>query len=496
MLHRRVLVLSLLALSAACASTSDDGSESDESALDYRSTVGREYDIAGQATVTLSAADAALTGAARDEKIKELVRGKVDAVTRALDAELLRLWPESRREAEENIIVMLRQSTFGSEDIEVDGDKLRFSYRAQAAGPTNMLDTLPLERTGESRVLQLKIGEGDAAETLPLAFRVAEQVSDAYPKYQDLFADWLDIAVHVGGDHYDPRNDLREAQAIYDELVTLGLKPPVAAFADLKLDSGAFVGAIDFGGKAIPVRATLVHADMAPADKLDLLVDAYKKAASTADIVVYRGHAGTAMDFNGVVVHYNPRVAIAANEFKNLALPEKYQVFVFDGCETYAGYADKLYENPKKNPGNADVITSVNFGSALVKAESVRALLHGFLEQKALGAQKTFVPRSWDAILKGINDAKRGAWTPIYGVHGLADNPKLSPLADRSKIGRACGANAECGGADSLCVRTSAGSRVCGAACTDDAGCPDGSRCRGVTSSRLGAIKQCLPAPR
>jgi hypothetical protein len=488
-------VLVLFSFAACSATPADDGAgESDESALDYRSNVGREYDVVGEAALALSEADAALTGAERDAKIKELVGKKVDAITKKLDAKLLELWPEDRRGKEENIIVMIRQSTTGSDAVAVDASTVKFTYRVQAAGPNDLLDTLPLERDGAKRVLKLALGEGDAAETITLSWKIADQVPDAYPAYKEMFEDGLDIYVHVGGDHYKPRNDLREAEALYDEFVRLGLKPPVDSFANLKLDSGAFVGAIDVGGKAVPVRATLVHADMAPDDKLQLLVDAYKKGAKEADIVVYRGHAGTSLDYNGVVVHYEPRVAIAASEFKNLDLPDKYQMFVFDGCETYAGYADKLFEHPKKTTANADVVTSVNFGSALVRAESTRALIRGVVEQKLVGGKKTWIPRTWDALIKGINDVKQGSWTPIYGVHGLSDNPKLSPLGDATKVGRACTTSAECGGADSLCVRTSAGARVCGAACADDAGCPEGSKCRRVTSQVLGTLNQCLPA--
>lgn len=490
-------LLSLGAVASACsAAPADDAAEAaDEAALDYRSNVGREFDVSGDASLTLTADEAALTGEARDAKVKERVRAKVDALTRALDAKLHELWPEDRRGKEENIIVMIRMATPGSDAVKVDGAKVTFAYKAQAAGPNDMLETLPLERDGSKRVLKITLGEGDAAETIALAWKIADQVSDAYPDYAAMFEGGLDIYVHVGGDHYTPRNDLREAEALYDDLVALGLRSPVAAFADLKLDSGPFAGQIDVSGKPVDVRAKLVHADMAPDDKLQLLVDAYKEGASKSDVVIYRGHAGTSLDYSGVVVHYSPRVAIPASEFKALALPDKYQLFVFDGCETYTGYADKLYENPKKTSKNADVVTSVNFGSGLVRAESTRALIRGIVEQRAVAGKTAWVPRTWDAVIKGVNDAKRGAWTPIYGVHGLSDNPKLSPLASAAKVGAACTTNPECGGADSLCVRTSSGARVCGAACADDAGCPGGAKCRAVTSRVLGATRQCLPAP-
>src|SRR5690349_6423626 len=83
------------ALVAACsAAPAEEDVGSDDANLDYRSTAGKEFDIAGEATVTLTGEDAALTGEARKAKASALAQAKITAVTRALDAELLRIWPE------------------------------------------------------------------------------------------------------------------------------------------------------------------------------------------------------------------------------------------------------------------------------------------------------------------------------------------------------------------------------------------------------------------
>lgn len=475
-----------LSLAAACSSgpTAPDEAATDEANLDYRSTVGREYNVVGESRIDLTGDDAALTGEARAAKAQELARAKVDAITRALDAELQRIWPVQRRTDEKNVIVMVRMATPRGDALREDGAGYRFTYRAQAAGPNNLLESLPLALDGDRKTLALALGE----ERVALAWSPSAETADAYPRYAEMFEDGLDIAIHVGGDHYTPRNDLRESQAIYDDLVAMGLRSPVGSFADLKLDSGAFQGTLAVGAAQVPVRARLVHADMAPDDALDLLVDAWKKAASAADVVIYRGHAGVDLTYNGVVVHYNPRVAIPMSAFKAMDLPSKYQLFVFDGCETYTGYADAILAHPGKDERNADVITSVNFGSSLVRAESVSALLHGMLD----GVGGRWVPRSYDALMKRVNDAQRGPWTSIYGVHGLSDNPRLSMLSDAARLGRACTTNAQCGGGDNLCVTLASG-KVCGAACTDSSGCPGGTKCTAVRSQSLGSIKQCLP---
>ena len=80
----------------------------------------------------------------------------------------------------------------------------------------------------------------------------------------------------------------------------------------------------------------------------------------------------------------------------------------------------------------------------------------------------------------------------MYGVHGLDDNPRVSPLADLQTIGQSCEVATDCPGVDSRCVRRRSGDLQCGVACTDDSGCPQGTRCIGVTSRDHGSIRQCL----
>lgn len=493
---------------------SNDEVGADEAALDYRATNGREFAVTAELAVTLEAAPADLATPstpaigpptprrtddasetqdededeeARLARASELARDAIDRTTRALDAELSRIWPEDRRKAEKNVVAMIRMATPGRDELVRDGDTYRFTYRAEIAGPNDLLDRLPLDRSATRPSTTLTVGD----ETVVLSWEPTAETGDAYPSYAEMFEGGLDIAIHVGGDHYNPRNDIREYEALYAELLQLGLRSPVKRAADLKLDSGPFKGTMRVAGKNVEVRATLVHADMAPDDRLSDLVDAFKHAASTADVVIYRGHAGPSVSYSGVVVHYNPRVAIPATSFRDLDLPSKYQLFVFDGCETYTGYADQIYEHPKKDTRNADVITSVSYASALVRAESLRSLLRGIVGER----NKAWKPKSWDALITDMNKVQRGPWTSIYGVHGLADNPQISMLADPARIGASCRTSTNCGAADSLCVSLPSIGRVCGAACTGDAGCPGGTTCRPVNSPLLGAVKQCLPTP-
>jgi hypothetical protein len=246
-------------------------------------------------------------------------------------------------------------------------------------------------------------------------------------------------------------------------------------------------------GEAVALRVSLYHADMVEDDELERLLDAYRYSAEHADIVLYEGHAGRSLDYSGVVLHYGPRAAIPASEFRNLVLPNRYQIFVFAGCETYTGYSESLFAHPDKHAGNADVITTVNYSTYRSRATAAIAMLQALTRTY----EDTWYPLSWGGVIKHINDYDEGGrWTAMYGVHGLDDNPRISPLADESTIGMSCEDASECPGVDNRCVRRRSGERQCGVACTDDSGCPTGSRCVGVTSGDLGSIRQCLAGSR
>jgi hypothetical protein len=84
-----------------------------------------------------------------------------------------------------------------------------------------------------------------------------------------------------------------------------------------------------------------------------------------------------------------------------------------------------------------------------------------------------------------MNQVGERSWFHGYGVHGLDDNAKVSPIADVSKVGQACTTDAQCGSADAKCVQKSSTQKVCGVACADSSGCPTGTKCvlpRGLTS--------------
>lgn len=481
-LRRAALGLALPLAVVACSSeASDVDASADE--INYRSTAGQEFELSTVVTFTPSADVQALQGDAQTSALVAQADTLRATVTTAITAELDRLWPEDERTSRAGVAIEFRQATAQERDLKpVDGGRYTVTVSAEFSGVTDLLHKLPMKTDDGETYLPVTVDLGAGSEELHVTVTPIERSLNAYPKYLDLFADGLDIAVHVGGDHDEPPQDIAHARSVYDDLLASGFRSPVARFEDLKIDSGPLTGAVHVNGAEVPVRVRIVHVDMSTPDTRALLVNAYEESMKTADVIVYDGHAGRQVDYSGIVVAYKPaRVALPASEFKNVETTSKQQIYLFNGCETYSGYADALYENPNRHPENTDVITTGNFSAIQSKANQVIAFIHSLIDERG-GA---WIPHSWDSVLGRMNAVGERSWVHVYGVHGIDDDPRVSPLADPSKLGAACAADADCGAPDSRCLQVSSTQRVCGIACADTTGCPNGTKCllpRGRTS--------------
>jgi len=459
---------------------------------DYLGPISQEYDLVTEVTVTLTGDDAALEGEARAERARALGAEEMNRITTALDQKIWAEWTEDERTGDTSIL--FRQMSESIDGIrETEPGVYVFDYVAEVAGPRDLLERYPFGRDGASPFLEVVTGAGDTAHTYRLIVTVSEETPDSYPEYLEMFEDGLDIAVHIGDDHYTETNDIDQARSVYRALTgELGFESPVENFDALALGSGPFRRELDVDGRAVEVRVSLFHANMAPDDQLDQLVEAYRHSAATADVVIYSGHAGRTLTYSGVVLHYGPRASIPASEFRNLELPDKYQIFVFAGCETYTGYSESLFAHPGKTSANADVITTVNFSTSSTTDTATITLLGGLVDD----GPGTWWPHSWEALLRQLNDADASShWTAMYGVHGLSDNPRSSPLGVASTVGQSCQGNSDCPGVDSQCNRRESGELQCGIACTHDSGCPESSRCVDVVSNVVDELSQCIPQP-
>ncbi len=478
------LVVPFAVAATACASADDSSVDQSADDLNYRSTAGQEYSLTTPVTFEVSADIRAMTGDAKTAALLAHAEALRGTVTTAITSSLDTLWPEEMRTTSAGVAIEFRQKTATEKDlVAVDDTHMSMLVSAEFSGVKDLLTKLPMKTDNGVSYLPIIADLGAGAAELHITVAPIERSLNAYPKYLDMFQDGLDIAVHVGGDHDDPPQDIDHARSVYDDLLASGFKSPVTKFEDLKIDSGPLTSKISVKGADVLVRVRIVHVDMSTPETRNILIDAYKSSVKTADVVIYDGHAGRQLDYSGVVVAYKPaRVALPASEFKNIEATDKQQVYLFNGCETYTGYADSLYENPKKNTTNTDIITTGNFSAIQPKASQVIAFIHSFIDQKT-GA---WIPRSWDSVLGRMNAVGERSWVHVYGVHGLDDNPKVSPLADTSKVGAACNKDTDCGGADSRCLSVSSSKKVCGVACADTTGCPSGTQCvlpKGKTST-------------
>jgi hypothetical protein len=482
------LAVFLAGLAPACSTSTDDSAETN-GALNYRNTSGFEWDLSASVIFTLKVPgnEPLVDSDARAALATEQATKKLGEVMQALNNKLQQLLPEAVRLKRGASAVNVRQLSIAAENVREfdDGNRFMFELRAVAASDAEFINYFPMiERSGQ-RGLDIKVGD----EEVFVTFRQATQSRNSYPRYEELFEDGLDIDIHFGGDHHDPPLDVAHARGFYEGMVAGGFRSPVARFEDLKLESGPLTRTIRHKGELIPVRVRITHVDMTTPQTRGKLIDAFKKSAKDSDVVIYSGHAGQVLDYSGVVVAYKPdRVALPATKFREMEMPEKYQVFLFNGCETYVGYADSLYANPAKNSANLNVVTTVNFSALQAEPTQVLAFTSALIDQKEKSGD--FWPHSWDGILSRMNAAGDQSWVHVYGVHGTDNNPKRSPTADPRVVGKACRKDADCG-TDALCID---GKSVCGMACVDDAACPSGTVCRYVRAPAQIDERQCVSA--
>ena len=484
------LVPVLALLGAACAALPSASTDATADELNYRSTAGQEFALTTDVTFALPAEITAMAdGSDRDQAIAAHAEELRGTVTTAVVAELDRLWPEDERTSNAGVSIELRQKTASVSDLKKSDAGYTMTVNTEFSGIKDLEKRLPQTTENGKTFLPVSADLGAGSVPLQVFITPIQSSLNAYPKYLDLFADGLDISVTVGGDHDTPPQDIDHARSIYDDLVASGFESPVATFADLKIDSGPLTSAITVQGKTVPVRVKIAHVDMSTPDTRQLLIDAFKDSMKNADVIIYDGHAGRQLTYSGVVLAYQPaRVSVPASTFKDIATTDKQQIYLFNGCETYTGYADSMYENPNRTTLNTDIITTGNFSAIQAEANQVISFIHSLIDQTS----GQWIPRSWDSVLGKMNAVGERSWVHVYGVHGLDDNPKLSPLADSSKIGKACTTDAECGAADSKCIRGTTG-KVCGAACADTTGCPTGTACVLPTGRTSADDQQCSP---
>ncbi|MFN3202731.1 MAG: hypothetical protein ACE366_30345 [Bradymonadia bacterium] len=485
-----------------------------EKADDYRSPIASEFRVKGTHRLVLPESDAELTGEALEARVQFLVQKRFQLTSGFLFAYLTRKLSDKPNHGYGGFRSTVREQSFEAMHITpVEGEALTwtFDFEADIAGPDNLMSQLPLDANGWFSLAMMKVDpevlehfnggmftgfdprqfEDEWLDSIDLHVSPSPKTPDAFPDYRKLFEDGVfDVSIHVGGDYNEDRWDRRNAFNVFALLqYHLGLTPPVATMEELTFDSGPFTGEIVAGGQTVKIEVYLYYPDMAQDEAgYEKLLDIYRANAAKRDVVIYDGHAGYNDGISGITVSYSPTVTLPIPELTDIDLPEKSQLFMFNGCKSYAGYADALYAHPNKDNTNLDVISTIDFGY-LVELPRVSTGVLRHLTQVENGVH---VPKSYDQIL---NDLNTGISAQVmYGVHGLSDNPRRSPWADESTLCSPCETSDACPGEENLCVHVGP-VPYCTMACLDDSGCPSGFTCFPIAVSNAKAIigHQCMP---
>jgi hypothetical protein len=188
----------------------------------------------------------------------------------------------------------------------------------------------------------------------------------------------------------------------------------------------------------------------------------------------------------GMILDYQPRYEVDDSEFDSIEMKDGYQVWVFDGCNSYRTYVEALLENPNRTYQNTNIVTTVNTTPFSAGYEIINRFVHWMTISDESGAH---IPVSWNTLLRGVNDSFPDVH---YGVHGIDDNPKLNPNG-ADALCQTCDSNQDCGGGGNFCMNYG-DTPSCGVACTTDAACGSGYQCIEVFSdpNMFYMPKQCV----
>ncbi|MCX6108323.1 MAG: hypothetical protein NTZ90_01805 [Proteobacteria bacterium] len=356
--------------------------------------------------------------------------------------------------------------------------------------------------------------------------------SDAYLPIDRLVADGhLSIAVHFGwdGENSGRRNDIVLSEVMFQKLIQMGFQAPTRSFASyepFKATTPPFKKSIKVNGKEIAVEVSVYfggqHADGIEVAGPDITTDAGGKivgaemrhSLSTKRVIIYIGHSGVRRGFNLADWNRTAEGNIPPLDLETLPLLNSFQLVVAEGCQTYY-LADAFWQNPsKRDRRNLNLITSNGF-TASASITTATRLIKALTQQSVASGKPQMVSPRVSSILAALNrdykipfPKKSSAASlsltegdaddplfPVYGLHGVQENPKADPLANTKSLCQPCTNKESCGGDGNLCSPINGASAFCTMGCTDDKGCVaaggPGYRCH--APSDPGGAGVCVP---
>ncbi len=529
---RRIALCALASLAATAAACDDgmlDGEDPEDSVFvddgkadDFFSVSAQEYLLEGNSTVVLDAAMASRPAAERLEAATKLIGLKQIAIAWFITQYLVDKEHDDPNAHFGGFGGMAKAGAYQDLAIRERADKITFdfTFRQIAAGGRSLMTKLPTRLVGGKTVFDLEIGRPSntelaqletnhewyrnapwdgwnpaavaAAQKEKITFAISKEraSTDAFFDMARLTADGtLDMDVYFGWDYHSAYH-LKHSKMLFTWLKDQGFRAPVTTWDKLTPTSGPFTRTVKADGKTVTVEVRMYFGK--PGTSTDPDTDAGGRvleglaveSLAKRDVIIYSGHSGPFYGFALANWKKTEEGDLDDADIRVAAMPsDRYQVVLAEGCDTYQlGTAFK--ENPSKAGKNVDVITTTSFSDASSPA-SVENFISALLARDTLARLR---PQPVSTLLTRLDGASAG-FTSLYGMHGIDDNPALVPWAKTANFGKACSANADCGGPGNLCVSTARG-KQCTAACTGAGagGCGTGYTCKAVASSSSSTI--------
>jgi hypothetical protein len=494
----------------------------------FLSTSAQEYWLEGTDRVTLDASWANRTEAQQLAEVKRLIPYRQVLIGWFLNRYLVDKDEKEPDAAYGGFKALTKNGSYEELNVRrVEGLTWAFDFRQEVAGQMELVDAIPdaTPNADGTWSFQLWIGKvsnadivrldtdrewyrsapwgsftpdsvsADRKEQLPLTIRAQVAEDDAWIDLARLFEDGkLTVGVHYGWDYHNKYHEVH-SKSLYSWLTTRkGFKSPVDSWEQLTHDAGPLKGSVTYGGRKIDVELSLFWGRSGDATDPDTAAGGRQLEAdmleslAEREIVIFNGHSGPFYGFALANWRMTSEGDLDDSELAAVALKTgAYQIIVAEGCDTYA-IGQAFWDNPFK-PGlvDLDVLTTTSFSNA-----GSGATVTDFLSV-VLGApgSSTAAPTRYTTLLDEM-DGNSPWFNTMYGVHGIDDNPRLHPFADRAKFCASCSKASDCG-AGMYCVTMSDGTKGCAAECASTDACGAGYACRNTRIQTSLSMAVCAP---
>ncbi|MCA9547812.1 MAG: lamin tail domain-containing protein [Myxococcales bacterium] len=482
----------------------------------FLSASAQEYLLTGTTTVRIEAAFAGESLEIRLARARELVPYRQVVIGWFLNAYMVEKSDKDDNKDYGGFKALTKNGSWEELNLRETADPavFEFDFQQEIAGPLNLLSVLPTTVNAEGqRVFELTIGKIDTAtmlrlelnnewyrsapwgtfnpasvsadrlETVTLAIEAQPRPADAWFDYAKLVEDGvLDVGVHFGWD-YHKEYHLLHSRAVYDDLIRKGFESPVGSYDELTRTSGPLKKQVLSPLGPVQIQVSLYWGKPGTDTDPDTdagginLEDDMRASLAERDVVVFSGHSGPFYGFALANWRKTSEGDLDDSELAGLDLPEKYQVVLAEGCDTYA-IGQGFFLNPaKQGRDNIDIITTTSYSNAST-ANAVKDFLGAFVEADGEGVMRA---ERLDDLLRDLDN--NSYWfSTMYGVHGIDDNPRLHPWGNLANLCGVCDRDSDCGGAGNKCVAMADGKRACTVECTADEACGAGFVCQPAQS--------------